>query len=138
MKEMPYIELILCTLQALDIEIEEWDKKPKFVKPTNTDQSQKIAILTKTLTLKKIEVLNKIESYKEFTTHKNKLFLTLKVSDEYYSFKQYLTKFSYYSNKYQKSKRNSEEDYILAIKSLLLVEYFIKNFNPKTNKINLD
>ena len=50
---MPYIELILCTLQALDIEIEEWDKKPKFVKSTNTDQSAKIAILTKTLTLKK-------------------------------------------------------------------------------------
>jgi len=49
-------------------------------------------------------------------------------SEEYYSFKQYLNKFDYYISKYNEKKVTANQKSILAIKGLLLIEYFIEDF----------
>ena len=74
------------------------------------------------------EINKKIKSYKKFITHKNKIFLFMDASEEYYSFKQYLNKFDYYISKYNEKKVTANQKSILAIKGLLLIEYFIEDF----------
>lgn len=123
-----YIELLVLTLKALDIDILEQEEN-YILKQDKKNMNVKMLVLI--LTSRKNEIQQKIKSYKKFITHKNKLFLLFNVSDEYYSFKQYLNKFYFYLPKYQKTKTILDNNYVLAIKSLLLLEYFLKNFTPK-------
>lgn len=123
-----YIELLVLTLKALDIDILEQEEN-SILKQDKKNMNVKMLVLI--LTSRKNEIQQKIKSYKKFITHKNKLFLLFNVSDEYYSFKQYLNKFYFYLPKYQKTKTILDNNYVLAIKSLLLLEYFLKNFTPK-------
>ena len=123
-----YIELLVLTLKALDIDILEQEEN-YILKQDKKNMNVKMLVLI--LTSRKNEIQQKIKSYKKFITHKNKLFLLFNVSDEYYSFKQYLNKFHFYLPKYQKTKTILDNNYVLAIKSLLLLEYFLKNFTPK-------
>lgn len=123
-----YIELLVLTLKALDIDILEQEEN-YILKQDKKNMNVKMLVLI--LTSRKNEIQQKIKSYKKFITHKNKLFLLFNVSDEYYSFKQYLNKFYFYFPKYQKTKTILDNNYVLAIKSLLLLEYFLKNFTPK-------
>lgn len=123
-----YIELLVLTLKALDIDILEQEEN-YILKQDKKNTNVKMLVLI--LTSRKNEIQQKIKSYKKFITHKNKLFLLFNVSDEYYSFKQYLNKFYFYLPKYQKTKTILDNNYVLAIKSLLLLEYFLKNFTPK-------
>lgn len=128
MQPNTYIELLVLTLKALDIDILEQEENYIF-KPDKKNANVKMLILV--LTSKKNEIQQKIKSYKKFITHKNTLFLSFNVSEEYYSFKQYLNKFYFYLPKYQKTKTILDNNYVLAIKSLLLLEHFLKNFTPK-------
>lgn len=123
-----YIELLVLTLKALDIDILEQEEN-YILKQDKKNTNVKMLVLI--LTSRKNEIQQKIKSYKKFITHKNTLFLLFNVSDEYYSFKQYLNKFYFYLPKYQKTKTILDNNYVLAIKSLLLLEYFLKNFTPK-------
>lgn len=123
-----YIELLVLTLKALDIDILEQEEN-SILKQDKKNMNVKMLVLI--LRSRKNEIQQKIKSYKKFITHKNKLFLLFNVSDEYYSFKQYLNKFYFYLPKYQKTKTILDNNYVLAIKSLLLLEYFLKNFTPK-------
>ena len=123
-----YIELLALTLKALEIDFLEKDEKYKIREIQKNNKVYNSKLLTFALRSKKNEIRQKIRSYKKFITHKNKLFLTFNVSEEYYSFKQYLNKFDYYLAKYTKRKEKPETNYLLAIKGLLLLEYFIENF----------
>jgi|TARA_B110000459_G_C16612033_1_gene496714 hypothetical protein len=119
MKDVTYSELLFLTFKSLDINTEIVGKiiEEKEKKKINSD-----------LTIKKDEINKKIKSYKKFITHKNKIFLFMDASEEYYSFKQYLNKFDYYISKYNEKKVTANQKSILAIKGLLLIEYFIEDF----------
>lgn len=131
MRKTNYVELLVLTLKALDIDSLEQKKRYTIKKKFKNKQFENIQMLNYALKSKKDEIKKKIKSYKKFLTHKNKLFLLFNVSEEYFSFLQYLKKFYYYLPKYQKNNKITENSYILAIKSLLLVEYFLENFQQK-------
>lgn len=126
MQNLKYTKVLILTLKALDV----YDKKRPKTKQNGEIETSKS--LQDILIVNHDEIAIKITCYKKFFTHQNNFFFVFSVSEEYFSFLQYLKKFKYY---FQKSNENVnvslEESYILSIKSLLLLEYFLENFESK-------
>lgn len=128
----PYINLILLTLRALDLHssidnniikkhnnLEKiFNKKIELLLLLAFDQKNKSNFLKKVKTYKKIMSSNKYFFEKDF--NKN-----------YYSFIQFWKKFNFYSN--HGKLRTKAQNFTLALKGLLLVEYLLENYEFKNS-----
>lgn len=120
MNNVSYSELLILTLHALDSKGNEIEY---FENPTH--------YLKDCIKYRKEVISDKIQRYKKFFLKSKHLYLFFSDFEtyEYYNFKQYINKFIYYLKKQNPDSLNFKTNYIVAVKSLLLLEYFIENFS---------
>jgi hypothetical protein len=80
----------------------------------------------------KIQLLKKIKLYITIMKNENAILKkTQFYKENYYSYQQFIKKFTYYSNK--EEFKTQEINFHLALKGLILVEYLLENYDFNQN-----
>jgi hypothetical protein len=133
MKTSEFTMLIYITLKALNFLEQNNVYIDKIFFQLYDNQDYKIKFLLDNLFSQDKELkLKQIKIYLKFFSSKNinNSFIYTHPNSAYSLF-QYLKKFNFYINKYEK--RSLELNFLDALKGLLLFEYFLENFEIKTN-----
>jgi len=127
-----YLKIITISVKALEFKEIKNTKSLIINKKTNISESKIIKITTKNNIIKTAfekDNFNKLEEIKEYlkiVEPSREIEVSYIMVLQYFSFSQYLKRFTYYLKKYQI--RSIEKNDILAIKGLKYLQYFLENY----------